>query len=108
MDACTALADTRRLVEPADQSEGLWAPWGAQLAAAPSSAVARLLFAEAVRKLPAPLASEEPLIIRKRNRNFGFRPRFSARIGRMERADAEKICIAVRRAELPCLVFKNF
>jgi hypothetical protein len=108
MDACIALAETRRLVDPAVQSEGVWAPWGAQLAAAPTSATARLLFSAAIARLPAPLASEEPLIIRKRNRNFGFRPRYSARIGRAERAEAEQTCVAVRRAGLPCLVFKNF
>lgn len=108
MDACEALADTRRLVEPADQSEGLWAPWGAQLAAAQNSAIARALFARAAAKLPSPLSGEAPLIIRKRDRDFGFRPRYSARLGRTERAEAEKACATVRRAGLPCLVFKNF
>lgn len=108
MDACTALAETRRLVEPADTSEGIWAAWGAQLAAAPDGATARLLFQRAAARLPAPLVNEKPLIIRKRDRNFGFRPRFSARIGRAERAEAEEACVVVRRAGLPCLVFKNF
>ncbi|MGA1805174.1 lytic transglycosylase domain-containing protein [Rhizobium sp. HT1-10] len=108
IEACTALAETRRLVQPALPSEGLWAPWGAQLAAAPRSEVARMLFKRATSKLPSPLASEEPLIIRKRDRDFGFRPRYSARIGRAKRADAEKACAVVMRAGLPCLVFKNF
>lgn len=108
MDACTALAETRRLVEPAAQSEGVWAPWGAQIAAAPNGTTARLLFQQAVGKLPAPLATEEPLIIRKRERDFGFRPRYSARIGRAERSEAERTCVLVRSAGLPCLVFKNF
>lgn len=108
MEACVALADTRKLVQPALSTEGLWAPWGAQLAAASRTDVARMLFKQASSKLPTPLASEEPLIIRKRDRDFGYRPRYSARIGRPERADAENVCATVRRAGLPCLVFKNF
>lgn len=108
MEACIALAATRRLVEPADPSEGVWEPWGAQIAAAASSTIARSLFERAIRRLPAPLNVEQPLIIRKRDRSFGFRPRYSARIGRTERADAEKTCTAVKLAGLPCFVFKNF
>lgn len=108
LDACIALAETRRLVEPAGRIEGLWAPWGAQLAAAPSSATARMLFGRAIGRLAGPLAAEDPLIIRARDRSFGYRPRYSARIGRAERGDAEKVCVAIRQAGLPCLVFKNF
>lgn len=108
MAACTALAESRRLVEPADSSEGIWAPWGAQLAAAHDGQTARLLFQRAAAQLPESLAGEKPLIIRKRDRDFGFRPRFSARIGRAERTEAENTCVVVRRAGLPCLVFKNF
>lgn len=108
MDACVSLAETRRLVEPADNSEGIWEPWGAQISAGPSTSIARLLFQRAVVRLPAPLNGEQPLILRKRDRDFGFRPRYSARIGRAERADADKVCKNVQKAGLPCFVFKNF
>ncbi|WFR97667.1 lytic transglycosylase domain-containing protein [Rhizobium tumorigenes] len=108
MDACVALAATRRLVEPAEQSEGVWTPWGAQLAAAASSVTARTLFARVSARLPAPLNTEAPIILRKIDRDFGYRPRYSARIGRTQRRDAEDTCKIVERAGFPCLVFKNF
>jgi Transglycosylase SLT domain len=108
MDACVALAESRKLVEPADRSEGVWQPWGAQISAGPSSAVARSLYQRAAIRLPASLRGEQPLILRKRDRDFGYRPRYSARIGRAERADADKVCASVQQAGLPCFVFKNF
>lgn len=108
MDACVALAATRRLVEPADQSEGVWTPWGGQLAAAANSVTARALFTRISARLPAPLNTEAPLILRKKDRDFGYKPRYSARIGRTQRRDAEDACKIVERAGFPCLVFKNF
>jgi hypothetical protein len=108
MDACVALADTRKLVEPANRSEGIWQPWGAQISAGPSSAIARSLYQRAATHLPASLRGEQPLVLRKRDRDFGYRPRYSARIGRAERAEAEKICASVQKVGLPCIVFKNF
>ena len=108
IEACVALVESRKLVELADKSEGVWQPWGAQISAAPSSAVARALFQRAARRLTAPLSGEQPLILRTRDRDFGYRPRYSARIGRAERADADKVCTSVQRAGLPCIVFKNF
>jgi hypothetical protein len=106
-DACVALADSRRLTAPIEQPEGVWAPWGVQLAAAPRSDIARSLFQNAVRRLPAPLSGEQPLIIRQRDRDFGFRPRYSARIGRQSRAEATDTCATIRKAGGTCLVFKS-
>lgn len=107
VDACVSLASSRRLGAPIEQAEGVWAPWGVQLAAAPRNDIARSLFADAIARLPAPLKNEQPLIIRQRDRDFGFRPRYSARIGRQTRAEATSTCLTIRKAGGICLVFKS-
>jgi len=105
LESCVALAD--RGPKPGPQQEGVWAPWGAQLAEHFQSAVARSLFLRAVHRLPPPLNSEEPLILRQRNADFGFRPRYAARIARQSREEADAVCAAVRGAGGTCLVFRN-
>jgi hypothetical protein len=107
LDACVALASSRRLLAPVEQPQGVWAPWGVQLAAAPRSDIARSLFQNVVRRLPAPLSDEQPLIIRQRDRDFGWRPRYSARIGRQTRTEATDTCSVIRKAGGTCLVFKS-
>ncbi|WP_371073514.1 MULTISPECIES: lytic transglycosylase domain-containing protein [unclassified Sinorhizobium] len=107
LDGCIALAESRRLREPIWQPEGVWAPWGAQIAAHFQVAVARRLFIEAMRKLPSPLNTEQPLIQRQRDRSFGFRPRYTARISRQTRAEADDVCDEVRKYGGACTVFKN-
>ncbi len=106
-DACVALANRKRLNEPAFQPEGVWAPWGVQLAANAQGQVARSLFFRAVNRLPPPLNAEQPLIFRKRDRSFGFRARYVARIARQTRGEADKVCAQVRTAGGACTVFKN-
>ncbi|QPB23531.1 lytic transglycosylase domain-containing protein (plasmid) [Rhizobium sp. 007] len=107
LEACTALAESRRLKNAPWQTEGEWAPWGAQLAAHFDPAAARSLFLEDVRKLPAPLNAEKPLILRQRDRSFGYRPRYVARAARQTRAEANEVCTEVRKRGGVCLVFKN-
>jgi hypothetical protein len=107
IDACTELASKRRLTESASVQEGSWAPWGAQLAANGDDAAALRLFSAVARQLPASLAGEEPVIVRVRDRSFGFRPRYAARIGRQTRAEADKVCMSVRAAGAACTVFRN-
>jgi len=107
IDGCIELASKRRLTETASVQQGQWAPWGAQLAANSNDAAALRLFTAVARQLPAPLASEEPVIVRMRDRSFGFRPRFAARIGRETRAEADKVCMTVRAAGAACTVFRN-
>lgn len=106
-DACTALADKRRLKEVVFEEEGNWAPWGAQLSAHFQKSVAQRLFLDAVRRMPSPLNAEKPLIQRERNRAFGNRLRYTARIGRDTRREAEAVCGEVRRRGGACIVFKN-
>ncbi|MDQ0563518.1 hypothetical protein QO004_005327 [Rhizobium mesoamericanum] len=107
IDGCIELASKGRLIESASVQEGAWAPWGAQLAANSSNAVAVRLFSAVARQLPASLASEEPVIVRVHDHSFGFRPRYAARIGRQTRAEADKVCVTVRAAGAACTVFRN-
>ncbi|WP_421580722.1 lytic transglycosylase domain-containing protein [Shinella sp. M31] len=106
-DACIALADTRRLKALEFEAEGAWAPWGAQLAGHFQKTVAVRLFLSTVRSLPAPLNKEKPLIQRERNRAFGMRLRYTARIGRPTRKEAEAVCLEVRKSGGACIVFRN-
>jgi soluble lytic murein transglycosylase-like protein len=106
-DACAALASKRRLKEVAFEDEGVWAPWGAQLAAHIQKSVAQRMFVNALRRMPAPLNAERPLIQRERNARFGSRLRYSARIGRQTRAEADAVCATIRKRGGACIVFKN-
>ncbi|WP_275783845.1 lytic transglycosylase domain-containing protein [Pararhizobium gei] len=106
-DACVALASTRRLKAVEFEAEGVWAPWGAQLAAHFQKPVAARLFLLAVRSLPEPLNMEKPLIQKERNRAFGTRLRYTARIARQTRSEAEAVCAQVRRNGGACIVFRN-
>ena len=106
-DACTALADKRRLKEVEFEEEGAWAPWGAQLSAHFQKSVAQRLFLATVSRMPSPLNAEKPLIQRERNRAFGNRLRYTARIGRQTRAEADTVCTQIRKTGGACIVFKN-
>ncbi|CAN7653265.1 lytic transglycosylase domain-containing protein [Rhizobium rhizogenes] len=107
LESCMALAGTRRLKQVALEQERPWAPWGVQLAEHFQPGAARRLFSLDVSKLPAPLNKEKPLIVRQRNRDFGFRVRYAARIGRETRVEAEAVCAQIRQQGGTCLVFKN-
>lgn len=106
-DACTTLANTRRMTEPVLTSSADWAPWGVQLAAHYRPAVVDRLFTRAILDLPAPLNEERALIVRQRGGNFGYRPRYAARIGRESRQEATKLCSAIKKAGGACTVFRN-
>ncbi|TCL73986.1 lytic transglycosylase domain-containing protein [Rhizobium sp. BK251] len=106
-DACIRLAETRQLNDPVLAGSADWAPWGVQLAAHYNPAVAGRLFSSSVAKLPSPLNAERALIVRQRGGNFGYRPRYAARIGKETRLDATKLCDEIRAAGVPCTVFKN-
>jgi soluble lytic murein transglycosylase-like protein len=106
-DACVTLAETRQMNEPVLARSADWAPWGVQLAAHYDPSVAGRLFTTSVAQLPAPLNAQRALIVRQRGGNFGYRPRYAARIGQETRAEAAKLCNAIRAANVSCTVFKN-
>ncbi|MFD1727382.1 lytic transglycosylase domain-containing protein [Rhizobium viscosum] len=105
--ACVALAETRQMNEPVLTGSADWAPWGVQLAAHYNPSVADRLFTISLTKLPEPLNAERALIVRQRGGNFGYRPRYAARIGRETRAEATKLCSTIRSAGVACTVFRN-
>lgn len=106
-EACIVLADTRQMNEPIFAGSADWAPWGVQLAAHYRPAVVDRLYTRAVTRLPAPLNSERALIVRQRGGNFGYLPRYAARIGRETRQEAVELCAAIRAAAVPCTVLRN-
>ncbi|MDM9646512.1 lytic transglycosylase domain-containing protein [Rhizobium sp. S163] len=107
IESCVALADRRKMAAPVWRSEGNWAPWGVQIAASADPDVARRLFFAAIARFPAPLDQEQPLILRQRDRSFGFRPRYVTRIARQTRGEANEVCRQIRKANQICLIFKN-
>ncbi|MFN7104030.1 MAG: lytic transglycosylase domain-containing protein [Pseudorhizobium sp.] len=107
VDSCVALADSRRLSPGTLIGEGSWAPWGVQLAAHLNPEVARGLFARAIGRLPESLRDELPIIVRQTGGNFGYRPRYAARIGRDSRAEAQALCARIKDAGGSCTVLRN-
>lgn len=107
MEGCVTLAETRNLNEPVLLSGADWAPWGVQLSAHYNPHVANRLFTNAMARLPPSLSDERPLIVRQKGGNFGYRPRYAARIGKATRAEATDLCMRVKSAGVPCTVFKN-
>lgn len=107
IDGCVALADSRRMAEPVLVMSADWAPWGVQLAAHADPSVAGRLFDSTIARLPSPVSAERAVIIRQRGGNFGYRPRYAARIGRETRAQAMELCRTIRAAGTACTVFRN-
>lgn len=107
LEACIALAASRQMKEIISTDDGTWAPWGVQLASHFNKPAAYRLFMMAVERLPSPLNAEKPLIQRERMPGFGIRPRYTARIGRQTREEADDLCGRIRNAGGACVVFRN-
>jgi soluble lytic murein transglycosylase-like protein len=106
-EGCVALAVSRRLDEPVLVGSADWAPWGVQLAAHHRPAVASRLFLSVIARLPAPLNDERAILVRQKGGNFGYRPRYAARIGRSSRAEAADLCRQIQAAGAACTVLRN-
>ncbi|RWX81827.1 lytic transglycosylase domain-containing protein [Neorhizobium lilium] len=106
-EGCVQLAMTRRLDEPVLLGSADWAPWGVQLAAHRRPAVASRLFLSVLTRLPPPLNAERAILVRQKGGNFGYRPRYAARIGRANRAEATDLCRQIQAAGSACTVFRN-
>ncbi|MDY6963565.1 MAG: SPOR domain-containing protein, partial [Pseudomonadota bacterium] len=48
-----------------------------------------------------------PIIVRQTRGNFGYRPRYAARIGRDSRAEAQALCARIKDAGGSCTVLRN-
>lgn len=107
LEACTTLATSRIIRDPVLTASADWAPWGVQLAGHYNPATAMKLFDLAVSRLPAPYNGERALLVRESGGNFGYRPRYAARIGRESRKEADALCDIVRKAGGACIVFRN-
>jgi len=104
--ACVELAENSRL-QKFTPPTAIVKPWGIQLAQFFSSATARRAFDRLQGKFGAVLGSEELMLVAKRNPNFGPALRFTTEIGRDNRADAQKLCTALRKAGGECIVVRN-
>jgi hypothetical protein len=83
-----------------------WKPWGVTLSGGFSEARALLAFRIIRNRYPF-LASEEPLVLRKRNLSMGRRKVVRVMIGRQSRAEAQKLCTRITALGGACLVEKN-
>jgi len=104
-EACLDLAKSQRfepMAKPAD-----WKPWGAEIGASFSPAIARRIFQEAKADYPDALGGETPMLVRSRNLSFGTRARYTVRIGRDNRAAAAKLCARIADEGGYCVVRKN-
>jgi hypothetical protein len=105
-EACIKLAETRT-INKFEFEPGPYQPWGVQIGANFRSAVAERIF-ERVRKLHSNLLGDErPMIVARRNANFGKALRYHAMIGRPTQAEAQALCTRLRRAGGSCIVARN-
>ncbi len=82
-------------------------PWGIQLAQFFSEATSRRAFARIQGRFNGVLGSETLMLVAKRNPNFGPALRYTAEIGRDNRADAQALCSALEKAGGECIVVRN-
>ena len=88
-------------------ASGAWRPWGAHVSSAFSKSKALAQFARIRRQHEAVLGSREPFVTPARNLSRGRRVMYQVQIGADSRADAGKICAALRSAGGACIVQKN-
>lgn len=82
--------------------------WGAQLAFGTSKDRAKANFTRATRGCRRALGKSRPDIVFVKNRVRGRPGYYMARVSRMDREDAEKICTQARRQGCSCAVYKNW
>jgi soluble lytic murein transglycosylase-like protein len=107
VEACIALADSRRIREPVLIQSADWAPWGVQLSAHFDPGLANRWFIERVARLPKPLDAERALIVPQKPRPIGMRQKYAARIGRETRKEAIALCDRILKAGVACAVVRN-
>lgn len=86
---------------------GAWRPWGAQVSTSFSKAKALQMFARLKGRYGAVLQDRDPFVLPERNLSRGRRSLYMVQIGSDSRADATKICAALRARGGACIVQKN-
>jgi hypothetical protein len=110
LDSCRKLAPL--VVRAVYESEpltasGAWRPWGAHVSTAFSKAKALAQFARLRARYGSVLASTDPFVLPERNLSRGRRSMYSVQIGADSRAEADKLCAALRAKGGACIVQKN-
>jgi hypothetical protein len=85
----------------------VWQPWGVLIAQNFGRDLAVRRFTHAQTSYAAVLGAEKMMLISVRNPSFGPRTRFSARVGRQSRKEAQQLCDALLAIGGNCIVQKN-
>jgi hypothetical protein len=88
-------------------ASGAWRPWGAQISTSFSKAKALSQFARVKARYGGALAEAEPFVLPERNLSRGRRSLYMVQIGADNRAEAQKLCAALRAKGGACIVQKN-
>lgn len=109
-DSCRKLAPL--VVRAVYESEpltasGAWRPWGAHVSTAFSKGKALAQFARLRARYGSVLADSAPFVQPERNLSRGRRSMYEVQIGADSRAEADKLCSALRAKGGACIVQKN-
>jgi len=110
VDSCRKLAPlvVRAVYETEPlTASGAWRPWGAQISTSFSKAKALSQFARVKARYGAALTDAEPFVLPERNLSRGRRSLYMVQIGADNRAEAQKLCGALRAKGGACIVQKN-
>jgi hypothetical protein len=109
-ESCRKLAPlvVRAVYESAPlTASGAWRPWGAHVSTAFSKAKALAQFARLRARYGSVLASSDPFVQPERNLSRGRRSMYAVQIGADSRAEADKLCAALRAKGGACIVQRN-
>ncbi len=105
-DACPALVKKPGRIRLAARA-AVQRRWGVLISQSFSRNTAIRTYNRMQRKFPPDLQDQPPMIVRVRNLSMGARLRYSASIGAESRAQAAKICAALRTRSVACIVGKT-
>jgi hypothetical protein len=106
LPACYEMARNRVLTSLKPPEPPL-PPWGVQLAFGRSRAQAEAAYRERAASCSGVLKDETPNYIKVKHRASGQKGFIMARIGRQDRASADKLCATLRNAGCICAVYAN-
>ncbi|HSH63229.1 MAG TPA: lytic transglycosylase domain-containing protein [Methyloceanibacter sp.] len=88
-------------------ASGAWRPWGAHVSSAFSKSKALAQFARLKARYGPVLSDRDPFVVPQRNLSRGRRSMYTVQVGADSRADASKLCAALRARGGACIVQKN-